>query len=132
MSDQPARQPDQTAVLVAHAAMWSREQAASDAMCPALSEDVRATALHAARYAETSFSGPVGELMAREIRAYVQDGHALSWRHIAPRLVSEMRYREGRFPGEYAQGNNANPVTLRYIPGSNLRHIGPDSRPSIP
>ncbi|MDT7744649.1 MAG: hypothetical protein QOE59_3727 [Actinomycetota bacterium] len=132
MSDQPRTRPDQTAVLVAYAALWSRERAASDAMCPPLSEDARATALQAARYAETSFSGPVGELMAQEIRAYVEGGHALPWRHIAPRLVSEMRQRESRFPTNHTHGNKVNPVTLRYIPGSNLRCIGPDSRPSIP
>jgi hypothetical protein len=132
MSDQPRPRPDQTAVLVAHAALWSREQAASDAMCPALSEDARVTAQQAAHYAEASFSGPIGELMAREIRAYIEGGHALPWRHIAPRLVSEMNHRESRFAANHAHVHKANPVALTYLQGSNLRYIGPDSRPSIP
>lgn len=132
MSDQPRTRPDQTAVLIAHAALWSRGQAVSDAMCPALSDDARVAALQAARYAEASFSGPVGELMAREIRAYVEGGHARPWCQIAPRLVSEMRHRESRLPRNRPHGNTADPVTLRCIPGTNLRDVGPDPRPSIP
>jgi hypothetical protein len=132
MSDRPRDLPDQTAVLIAHAAQWSREQAGSDAVLPELSENARATALRAARYAEVSLSGPIGELVAREISAYIEGGHVLPWRHIAPRLVSAMKHRESRFPVENTHGNKANPVTLRHIPGSNLRYAGPDARPSVP
>lgn len=132
MSDPPPSHPDQTAILLTYAAEWSRARAAYEATRPALSEDAKAAGLRAARYAEASFSGPVGELIGREIRSYVNAGYVLPWRHIAPRLVSAMANRESRFPGGGTGGNNANPVTLRYIPGSNLRYIGPGPGGSVP
>lgn len=132
MSEPPPTHPDQTAILLTYAAEWSRAQAAYEGRRPALSEDAKATGLRAARYAEALFSGPVGELIGREIRSYIDAGHVLPWRHIAPRLVSAMSSRERRFPCRDADGNNAKPVTLRYIPGSNLRYIGPGPGGSVP
>lgn len=127
------RAVDQTAVLIAHAASWSNNSLCTHHLGEAHHESIRAAAaaqdldraterirLRSARYAAAAFPGPVGELISREIRTYVDAGEQLPAYALAPRLVADMTTWELRNP--LPPIPDAAP---RYVPGTAMHFRSP-------
>lgn len=55
-----------------------------------LSQQAVHTALRAARYALHSYPGPIGELIDRELRAYIDTGHELPPTALPERLLTTL------------------------------------------
>jgi hypothetical protein len=86
-----------------------------------LSSEVERPALRAARYAAAAYPGPVGELIDREIRAYVDAGGALSPAALGPRLVSAMQRAEIHHPLPPVRSESGHRLAARPVPGSGSR-----------
>jgi hypothetical protein len=77
------------------------------------------TALCAAGYARAAYPGPIGELIDRELRDYVDSGNAVPTTALAHRLIVQLATAHGR-------DRQASPATwsqlpARYRPGSPLQ-----------
>jgi hypothetical protein len=87
---------------------------------PGLNRKATDAALRAARYALRAYPGPVGELIDRELRGYVDAGHAVPPAALPARLIAKLRAAQEREP---AAANGRNTTTwppARYRPGSPL------------
>ncbi|MDT7744652.1 MAG: hypothetical protein QOE59_3730 [Actinomycetota bacterium] len=82
-----------------------------------LGSDVELRALRAARYAAAAYPGAVGELISREIRAYVNAGRALSPAALEPRLVSAMQRAEIQDPLPPIRSESGHHLAARPVPG---------------
>ncbi len=82
-----------------------------------LSSDAEKQARRAARYAAAAHPGAVGELISREIRAYVEAGQALSPVALGPRLVSAMQRAELHDPLPPMRSESGNRLPARPVPG---------------
>jgi hypothetical protein len=96
MTDQPPHQPADT---------------------HSLSTDAVHTILRAARYSRQAYPGPIGELVDRELRAYVDTGQQLPPTSIPERLLASLRQHQEHAP------DTEPGLTLpaRYRKGSPLR-----------
>ncbi|GAA5152779.1 hypothetical protein GCM10023321_21970 [Pseudonocardia eucalypti] len=86
--------------------------------------DVDAThrTLRAARYARRAYPGPIGELVERELRAYVETGYLAPADALPARLVTLLT------EAQVAEAASAEPEALpaRYRPGSPLHWDYPE------
>jgi len=90
------------------------------ARSPGLNREATHTALRAARYALRAYPGPVGEIVDRELRGYVDAGHAVPPAALPARLIAMLSAAQGKEP---AAANGRNTTTwppARYRPGSPL------------
>jgi hypothetical protein len=82
-----------------------------------LDRDATHAALRAGRYGALAYPGPVGELINRELRGYVDTGHQLDVPALAPRLIAFLAAQAGEADlptNPYAH------LPARYRPGSPL------------
>jgi hypothetical protein len=137
MTDQTPRPADQTAVLVTHASRWSHQRAGAreeSAVAPgsarsdsssqdslaadrSLTQAERRAALSAARYAVAAYSGPIGELISRELHSYVDAGVREHVPSLAPRLILGLERAEARNPIPEIRHGWAH-LPAQYIPGT--------------
>ena len=87
---------------------------------PALGRDTTHAALRTARYALRAYSGPIGELIDRELRSYVDSGHAAHPTALPSRLIATLAAAEGREPATAPDRNSTAGLPARYRPGSPL------------
>jgi hypothetical protein len=83
-----------------------------------LNGDAERRALRHARYAAAAYPGVVGELISREIRAYVDAGRQLIPAALAPRLVSAMQRAELEHPRPPVRSDSGHRLAARPVPGS--------------
>jgi hypothetical protein len=76
-------------------------------------------ALGAGRFALGLFPGPIGELIDRELRGYVDSGHAAQPSALAPRLITVLAAARNHDSADPAPGPQRLPA--RYRKGSPLR-----------
>ena len=67
------------------------------------------TALRAASYARAAYPGPIGELIDRELRGYVDSGYAVPTTAHAHRLIVQLAAAHGR-------DRQASPATWSQLP----------------
>jgi hypothetical protein len=87
---------------------------------PALGRDTTHAALRAAAYALHAYPGPIGELIDRELRSYVDSGHAAHPAALPSRLIATLAAAESREPAAAPGRNSAAGLPARYRPGSPL------------
>lgn len=77
------------------------------------------TALRAARYALSAYPGPIGELIDRELRAYIDSGHELPPTALPERLLTTLIAAAA---GQPAMTTDPSPPLppARYKPGTPL------------
>jgi hypothetical protein len=88
---------------------------------PALSRDTTHAALRAAAYALQAYPGPVGELIDRELRSYVDSGHAAHPAAMPSRLIATLAAAESREPAAAPGRDRTAGLPARYRPGSPLQ-----------
>lgn len=88
---------------------------------PALGRDTTHAALRAAAYALHAYPGPVGELIDRELRSYVDSGHAAHPAALPSRLIATLAAAESREPAAAPGRDNTAGLPARYRPGSPLQ-----------
>jgi hypothetical protein len=81
--------------------------------------DARRVALRAARYAVAAYPGPIGELISRELRGYVDAGEQVQVPALAARLILALERSETQHPLPSIRGGWGH-LPARYIPGSPL------------
>jgi hypothetical protein len=67
-----------------------------------------------------AYSGPIGELIDRELRSYVDSGHAVHPAALPSRLIATLAAAEGREPAVAPGRNSTAGLPARYRPGSAL------------
>jgi hypothetical protein len=77
------------------------------------------TALRAAGYACAAYPGPIGELIDRELRGYVDSGYAVPTTALAHRLVVQLAAAHDR--NRQASSATWSQLPARYRPGSPLQ-----------
>ncbi|HTF51716.1 MAG TPA: hypothetical protein VK735_30085 [Pseudonocardia sp.] len=88
---------------------------------PGLNREATHAALRAVRYALRAYPGPVGELIDRELRGYVDAGHAVPPTALPARLIAKLSAAQGREPAAANGRNTAALPPPRYRPGSPLQ-----------
>jgi hypothetical protein len=97
---------------------------------PALSRDTTHAALRAASYALHAYPGPVGALIDRELRSYVDSGHAAHPAALPSRLIATLAAAESREPAATPGRNSTAGLPARYRLGSPLHWEYPTSSTS--
>jgi hypothetical protein len=97
---------------------------------PRLDLDAVHAALRAARYATQAYSGPIGELISRELHDYVAAGYQLAPAALPPRLIAAIRRAVGSSEAIRA-GRSHGQLPARYRPGSPLHWGHGPSRGSV-
>ena len=85
-----------------------------------LSPDAARIALRAARYAVAAYPGPIGELISRELRSYVDAGEQVHAPALAARLILALQRGEAQNPLPSIQ-NDWRHLPAQYVPGSPMR-----------
>jgi hypothetical protein len=85
---------------------------------PALGRDITHAA---AAYALHAYPGPVGELIDRELRSYVDSGHAAHPAALPSRLIATLAAAESREPAAAPGRDRTAGLPARYRPGSPLQ-----------
>jgi hypothetical protein len=77
------------------------------------------TILRAARFGLRAYPGPIGELIDRELRAYIDGGSQLPANSVPERLLASLRQTQEREPSTVAETERTLPA--RYRKGTPLR-----------
>ena len=94
-------------------------RASEQAEAPRLTAQDVAAARRAGRYAQDAYEGPVGDLIAEELRAYTEAGERRPPHAMGPRLVSMLTKQEARHP--LPPPRTYTHLPAQYVPGTPLR-----------